>query len=208
MKNTLIACAALFATLGTAQAQIYPQVYPQTYLILPAPPPPSPARFLVGMGLSGGGDELASARAPNGSTEHIHAGGLVYFTAGIDYHFTPQFSLQGTINYHVDSASTGNGGDIRFERFPIELIGYYQPNPLFRVGGGVRYTSSPTLTGSSVASNRDLSFDNTTSAVVEAEYFADPEFGIKLRYVHETFKARGVGQVDGSHVGLSLNYYF
>ena len=201
---SVLAGTGLVAAQGGAQAQ----AYPETYLILPAPPPPSPARFLIGMGLSGGGDELASARAANGTTEHIHAGGLVYFTAGIDYHLTPELSLQGTVNYHVDSATTRNGGDIRFERFPIELIGYYQPNPLFRIGGGVRYTSSPKLTGSSVASGRDISFDNTTSAVVEAEYFADPEFGIKLRYVHETFKAGGIGKVDGSHVGLSANYYF
>lgn len=199
---SVLACTALFAAQG-AQAQ----AYPETYLILPAPPPPMPARFLFGVGLSGGGGELASARAPDGTTEHIHAGGFVYLTAGVDYHFTPEFSLQGTINYHVDSASTRHG-DVRFERFPIELIGYYQPNPLFRVGGGVRYTSSPKLTGSSVGYGRDVSFDNTTSAVVEAEYFADPEFGIKLRYVHETFKTRGVGDVDGSHVGLSFNYYF
>jgi hypothetical protein len=158
------------------------------------------------MGLSGGGDELASARTVNGDIEHIHAGGLVYFTAGVDYHLTPELSLQGTINYHVDSASTRNG-DIRFERFPIELIGYYQPNPLFRIGGGVRYTSSPKLTGSSVASGRDVSFDNTTSAVVEAEYFVDWDVGVKLRYVHETFKARG-REIDGSHVGISANFYF
>jgi hypothetical protein len=43
--------------------------------------------------------------------------------------------------------------------------------------------------------------------VVEAEYFVDPNCGIKLRYVHETFKARG-REIDGSHVGISANFYF
>jgi hypothetical protein len=169
-------------------------------------PPPNPVRFLFGIGLSGGGDKLVSGQYEDGSTADIRAGGLVYLTAGIDYHIIPEFSLQGTINYHVDDASAWNG-DLRFERFPIELIGYYQPNPVFRVGGGVRYTVSPKLSSNGNAPEANASFRNTTSAVAEAEYFVDPNTGIKLRYVHETFKARG-REIDGSHVGISANFYF
>lgn len=192
----MIIFAALLATLGCAQAQTYAPV-----------PAQSPTRFLIGMGVSGGGDKLASAQYTNGDTYDIHAGSVLYFTAGVDHHFTPEFSLQGTVNYHVDTTRAKNG-DIKFERFPVELIGYYQPAPAWRVGGGVRYTSSPKLSSSGVASGLDVSFDNTTSAVVEAEYFPTPRVGIKLRYVNETFKARGYQDVDGSHVGLSANFYF
>ncbi len=169
-------------------------------------PPYQPVRFLFGVGLSGGGDKLASGQYEDGSAVDIRAGGLVYLTAGVDYHLIPEFSLQGTINYHVDDQSAWNG-DFRFERFPIELIGYYQPNPVFRVGGGVRYTVSPRLSSNGNAPEANASYANTTSAVVEAEYFADPNTGIKLRYVHETFKARG-REIDGSHVGISANFYF
>jgi hypothetical protein len=35
-----------------------------------------------------------------------------------------------------------------------------------------------------------------------------PKLGVKLRYVNETFKSRGYKDVDGSHVGLSANFYF
>jgi hypothetical protein len=194
MKKVILGFTALFAMLGAAQAQIYT-------------PAPKPVRFLLGAGLSGGGDKLVSAKYENGDTVDIHAGGIVYLTAGVDYHITPQFSLQGTVNYHVDAANARNG-DIKFERFPIELIGYYQPNPAFRVGGGVRYVSSAKLSGSGNASDLDFSFDNTTSAVVEGEYFVNPKLGIKLRYVNETYKARGYDDIDGSHVGLSANFYF
>jgi hypothetical protein len=169
-------------------------------------PPPEPVRLLLGIGLSGGGDKLASGQYEDGSTADVRAGGFVYLTAGIDYHICPEFSLQGTINYHVDDASAWNG-DLKFERFPVELIGYYQPNPVFRVGGGVRYTVSPKLSSNGNAPEANASFRNTTSAVAEAEYFTDPNFGIKLRYVHETFKARG-REIDGSHVGISANVYF
>jgi hypothetical protein len=196
MKKIVFTLATLLATLGAAHAQS-----------MASGAGPAPARFLLGMGLSGGGDELASAQYTNGDTANIHAGGLVYFTAGVDYRFTPAFSLQGTVNYHVDRANARNG-DIKFERFPAELIAYYQPNPAWRVGGGVRYTSSPKMTGGGIASGMDISFDNTTSAVVEAEYFTSPNLGIKLRYVNETFKSRGYQDIDGSHVGISANFYF
>jgi hypothetical protein len=196
MKKIVFALATLLATLGAAHAQS-----------MASGAGPAPARFLLGMGLSGGGDELASAQYTNGDTANIHAGGLVYFTAGVDYRFMPAFSLQGTVNYHVDRANARNG-DIKFERFPAELIAYYQPNPAWRVGGGVRYTSSPKMTGGGIASGMDISFDNTTSAVVEAEYFTSPNLGIKLRYVNETFKSRGYQDIDGSHVGISANFYF
>lgn len=197
MKKIALAFTALLATAG-AQAQT---------VFVPAPYAVPATRFLLGMGLSAGGDQLASAHYTNGDDVNIHAGGTVYLTAGVDYRITPVVSLQTTINYHVDRASARNG-DITFERFPVELIGYYQPNPMWRVGGGVRYTMSPKLSGSGVASGMDVSFDNTTSAVVEAEYFFAPRLGVKLRYVNETFKAPGYSDVDGSHVGVSANYYF
>ena len=152
------------------------------------------------------GREIDLFSPTQADVDHIRAGGLVYLTAGVDYHIIPEFSLQGTINYHVDDASAWNG-DLKFERFPIELIGYYQPNPVFRVGGGVRYTVSPKLSSNGNAPEANASYANTTSAVVEAEYFVEPDCGIKMRYVHETFKTRG-REIDGSHIGISANFYF
>jgi hypothetical protein len=193
MKKRILALMVPLFAQAQAQAQTIP-------------PPDQPVRFLLGMGVSGGGDKLASGQYDDGSTVDIRAGGLVYLTAGIDYHIVPEFSLQGTINYHVDDASAWNG-DFRFERYPVELIAYYQPNPVFRVGGGVRYALSPRLTSNGNAPEANASYDSKTAAVAEAEYFVEPTMGIKLRYVHETFRARG-REIDGSHVGISANFYF
>lgn len=194
MKKSVFAVAALFAIVGSAQAQW-------------AAPAPSPLRPLVGLGLSGGGDELASVTYTNGDTYHVKAGALMYLTAGVDYRVSPQFSIQTTVNYHFDRAN-GKNGDIKFERFPIEVIGYYQPNAQWRVGGGVRYVSSAKLSSSGVIAGLDVKFDNTTSAVVEGEYFFGPKFGMKVRYVNETYKAAGYKDIKGNHVGVSGNYYF
>ncbi|WEF32719.1 outer membrane beta-barrel protein [Pseudoduganella chitinolytica] len=168
----------------------------------------SPVRFMVGAGLSVGGDNLATVEFTDGHSEDLKAGGLLYLTAGADYRISEAFSLQGTINYHVNN-STGDNGDVRFQRFPVELIGYYHINPQWRVGAGVRYTNKPKISSSGVLDGMDFEFDNTTSGLVEAEYFYSANFGVKVRYVHETYKKSGYrGDVSGKHVGVSAAYYF
>lgn len=76
------------------------------------------------MGVSGGGEHLATVTCDDGYLNNIKTGGLLYFTAGADLRINPEFSIQATINYHYD-ASTARNDDLKFERFPLELIGYY-----------------------------------------------------------------------------------
>ena len=195
MKKFVAVIAALFATMGAAQAQM-------------APVEASPLRFMAGLGASFGGDNLATAVYTNGNKQDIKAGSGVYFTAGTNYRVNPAFSLQASINFHVDDTHANNG-NIKFQRFPIELLAYYHFNEQFRLGGGVRYVSSAKLSSGGVAAGLDVEFDNTTSGVVEGEYFFTPQIGMKLRYVKESFKAARVrGDIKADHVGISANYYF
>ena len=192
MKKTVFALAALFAVMGAAQAQNA-----------------KPLQYLAGFGFSNGGDNLAEVNYTNGHSQNIRAGGLLYLTAGVDYRISPEFSVQGTVNYHINDTNADNG-KVKFQRFPIELIGYYHINPQWRIGGGVRYTSSPKLSGSGVADGLEVKFDDATSGVVEAEYFWRPNVGFKMRYVNETFKVRGYHdlEVKANHFGVSANFYF
>jgi len=189
MKKFVFAVAALMATMGAAQAQN------------------SPVRVLAGLGISAGGDDLATAQYTNGHSQDIKAGSGVYFTVGADYRLNQQFSVQGTFNFHVDD-STASNGNIKFQRFPIEVLGYYHLNNDWRIGGGLRYVMDPKLSSSGVASGIDAKFDNTTSAVAEVEYFWTPQIGMKMRYVKETFKGQGLRDVKANHFGISGNYYF
>lgn len=191
MKKSVFAVTALFAAMGTALAQT----------------PASPIRVLAGLGVSAGGDELATAYYTSGRSQDIRAGGGAYVTFGADYRLSQEFSLQGTVNYHVDDTNADNGS-IRFKRVPVEVLGYYHVNDTFRLGAGLRHVSGPKLSSSGAADGIDAKFDSTTSAVFEAEYFWTPKFGMKVRYVNETFKAPGIRDVDGNHVGISANYYF
>jgi opacity protein-like surface antigen len=196
MKKTVIAIAAMLASLGAAQAQT---ATPQAAN--------APVRFLVGLGATFGGDNLAEAVYTNGSHQQIKAGSGVVFTTGIDYRLSPEFSVQGTLNFHVDDTSASNGS-IKFQRFPVELLAYFHPNAQWRVGGGVRYVNSPKLSSSGAAAGINLTFDNTTSAVVEAEYFWTERASIKMRFVKEAFKAPHYTEVKADHFGISANFYF
>lgn len=195
MKRTALVIGALFAA-GIVHAQETASAPNNTAM-----------HFMAGVGVSAGGDDLATAKYTNGNSANIKAGSGVYLTAGANYRFAPQFSLQGTVNFHVDDTNANNGS-IKFQRFPVELLAYYHFSEQWRVGAGVRYVSSAKLSSSGVVSGININFDNTTSGVIEGEYFVNPKMGMKLRYVNEKYNAAGYREVKASHVGISGNYYF
>ncbi|MDQ1832491.1 outer membrane beta-barrel protein [Massilia scottii] len=202
MKKIAFVIALAIASLSSAQAQN-------------GPAEGKPLRFVVGMGLTGGGDKLATAEYEHGGSVDVRAGGLIAFVGGVDYRINRQFSIQSTVGFHVDQASAKNG-DVTFKRFPIELLAYFHPTENFRFGGGVRYVSSPKLNGKGFGSGIYKEFDNTVGAVVEGEYFFGPSVGLKVRLVKETYDytyrdRRYVsrnGETKGDHIGIFGNFYF
>lgn len=195
MKKIALVISLAIASLNTAYAQ---NTVPEA----------GPVRFLLGMGVTAGGDRLVHATYDDGDTVNIKAGGTIVFTGGVDYRVNPQFSIQGLLNYHVDQANASNG-KIKFVRFPVELLGYYHPNQQWRVGGGLRLINGAKLTSSGAAGSLDEEFKGTVSPVVEAEFMMGSKLGIKMRYVFEKFEHKTTGQkAKGNHVGLLMNYYF
>ncbi|KQQ97280.1 outer membrane beta-barrel protein [Massilia sp. Leaf139] len=167
-----------------------------------------PLRFVVGAGVTFGGEKLVTVAYEDGDQVDIDGGGSIAFLAGLDYRVNPQFSVQGTIGYHVDNAS-GENGDVRFQRVPLELLGYYHVNDKVRVGGGLRYVTGTELRSSGAADFGDYKFKDSTSPVAEIEYLYSPRIGFKLRYVNDKFKEKTTsGSVKGDHVGALVNFYF
>jgi len=196
MKKIALVIAMAIASLTAAQAQTQ----------APAPAA-NPLRFLVGAGLTFGGDEISSAEYESGGDVTIRAGGSFALKAGIDYQVTPDFSIQTSIAYHGDNASADNGS-MRFTRYPLELLAYYHVSPDWRIGGGARYVVSPRYTSSGVVDIGDHTLKNTVGGVLEAEYMYG-DWGLKLRYVKEEYKLKHYRDVyKGDHVGVFANYYF
>ena len=167
--------------------------------------PPRKVRLVLGFGATFGGDTLATLVFTDGRSESVRAGQLLQMYGGMRYQATPRLSVQGTFGYHVDD-TTATNARAAFSRFPLELLLHHHINDQWLIGGGVRlvYGAEASATGL-----RSVAFDNTVGTVIEGEYLSSPALGVKLRYVSEKYKAQAPfsGTVDGSHVGLLMNFY-
>ncbi|MBX3626101.1 MAG: outer membrane beta-barrel protein [Rhizobacter sp.] len=168
-------------------------------------------RPLVGLGFTFGGDTVAPIAYTNGDSDKVRAGGLIAFTTGVEMTFSPLVSAQALIGYHVDGVAASNG-DVKFDRYPAELLGHFRLTDTFRVGGGARYTDKA-RTRSSGAASIDVpseSYKPAWGTVVEGEFTIGRNLGIKLRYVSEKFEPETAGgrTLKGNHGGIYFVGYF
>jgi hypothetical protein len=190
MKRFVIAVLATLAAAGGAHAQY------------------GGVRGILGMGLTTGGDTLASIQYTDGSTDDIRAGGLVHVYGGLEVRLTPQVTMQGTFGYQVDDTGSNANGALRFSRYPFELLAHFQINPYMRIGGGARFVNDARVSGSGVLSGVEVDYGSTTGAVIEGEVLVMPNIGLKLRAVSERYTPSAGGpSADGNHVGFYLNWY-
>jgi opacity protein-like surface antigen len=192
MKKVLLGAALAVATTFSAQAA-----------------DGAPFKFLLGAGLTFGGDTLITVPFTDGSTDDIRAGGLVHLYGGGEYQFNDKFALQATLGYHINDTRAASNGSVRFTRVPVDVLALYSVTDKVRLGAGAQFVSGPELKGSGVASNVNQKYDSTTGAVIEGEYLFSPHLGLKLRYVDLKFTPSGGGaKVNGSYGGVLFTYYF
>lgn len=208
MKNLAFALSFAVASLGAARAQdAVPAPAPApTWVVVD--PLSKPLRFVIGAGLTHGGDKLATQYYEDDYSIDLNGGDSIALLAGLDYRINGQFSVQGTIGYHFDDASARNGS-MRFERIPLELLGYYHVNDRVRVGGGIRHVTNTEFRSGGASDIGDYRFDDSTGAVAELEYMYSHRIGFKLRWADDAFREkRSRIPVKGDHIGLLVNFYF
>lgn len=165
---------------------------------------------LLGVGLTVGGDKfIEGIQYDDGFSEDIAAGQFLQIYTGVRYQAVPTMSIQATAGYHVDNTRRASNGNARFSRYPFEVLAHFHVSDQFHVGGGVRFVAGAEFVSSGLLARGNRRFDNTTGAVVEAEYLVAPQLGFKLRYVSEKYQAKPpfAETVDGSHVGFMFNWY-
>jgi hypothetical protein len=186
------ALALLTLTSAHAQSQTGPAVRP-----------------LLGLGLTFGGDKLASADFTDGSSDTIRAGGIFALYGGVEFRATDALAVQATVGYHGDSTRAATNGSIRFGRYPVDVLALYSVSEKVRLGGGVEFVNTPKLTGRGQAGDFDVRFNNATGVVLEGEVLFTRNFGMKARAASIKYKLDGASdKIDGSYGGLMLNYYF
>ena len=163
-------------------------------------------------GVTAGGDKIDQVSYKNGETQNIRAGNLITTGAGVSWRpEESDFSLQLTANYHFDTGY-GNNGTARFDRFPIELMAFYDLHPHWRIGLGGRRVISPKYRYDVGPVSYSRNFKDTFGAVAEVGFMITPQAILSLRYVKEEYEEEnpyGPGQkIDGSHVGFNGTYIF
>lgn len=167
----------------------------------------SRTRLVIGLGLTHGGDKLASVDYTNGSSVSLYGGGLLVLHGGIEVQATEALSWQLTAGYHISAASASNG-DVRFSRYPLNLLAHYAVAPKVRLGGGVEYASSPKFVVNGSLGDVHVGFRASTGPVAELEYLFTPRFGMKLRgALHRYRDDLRRETIDGSYLGLMFNFY-
>jgi hypothetical protein len=162
---------------------------------------------VVGATLTGGGEKLATVTYTNGTSQNIKSGGLLHIFGGVEFVATDAFSLQATVGYHVDDSNAKNGS-VKFSRVPVEVLGFWKAADTWRLGLGLRKTSSAKLTSSGDASNiGNLKLDSRLGAVLQGEYLFNPSGSVFVRYVGEKYTVNKVG-VSGNHLGLGASFRF
>jgi hypothetical protein len=193
MKTVVISAAlAAFALTASAQGQ-----------------DSRPVRALVGLGFTFGGDKLATADFTDGTSDTIHAGGLIAVYGGVEIRATDMLALQTTVGYHVDQTRAASNGSLRFSRYPVDVLALFSLNDKVRLGGGIEFVNNPKLTGRGAVGTFNVEFKNSAGLVLEGEYLITRNFGMKARAASHKFKVEGSSEeVNGSYGGLMLNYYF
>lgn len=196
-------------------------------------------RPFVGVGFTSGGDTLLPVTLVTVGTnveykEDVSAGGGLDLRVGLSYRLgSLPLTLQAAYAYHNDKVSGIDGEYATFRRFPLELLLQWHFNDRAKLGFGVRRASSPSYKiggnwctykdGNNVTQSCDgqTKLKASTGLVLEGEYALTPSWGLKARYVHESFKAKdvpalwqGLGIIqedqkfEADHVGVITVWYF
>lgn len=161
---------------------------------------------MVKLGYDFGGDTLTTVPFTDGTTASIDTNEGLLLGGGVaianaDY----TWQTEVTLSWKYQAITAANG-DLKWTRWPLEAVTFYQL-PQFRFGGGLTYHLNPTLEGDGVVSNINMDFDNALGFVLQADYRLDEAIAFGLRYTVIEYESGG-RTYDASGPGLSFSAVF
>ena len=168
--------------------------------------PQRPLLFLLGGGLTFGGDDWLDVEYVDGHSDDLTAGGLLDLKVGFRYQQEDSpLVFQSTIGYHFDSVEATNG-DADFTRYPLDILAFYA-NGKHLFGGGITHHMNPKLDidMSALGFDGSAKLDDETGFVLEYNYKVNERFSAAVRYVDISYVD---SEVDGSHGGIYAYLHF
>ena len=215
------ACVVALAATGTqAQTESAERKMPSYARVA------SPWRIYSSLGMAFGGSSAINGyfytrdgsgnEVSTGKNFSVQAGEGWQLLLGVSYSLTERFSAQLAAGTHTSNIQ----GDTKYEisRVPVELLGFYDLDGHWRLGGGVRWVKGAQLTTSGPGLHgRDYSesYDTSAGAVLETQYLFDNfhkkgvQPGVSLRLVSESYVGRTSGtRLNGDSIGLGFFVYY
>lgn len=184
-------------------------------------------RPFFGLGFTSGGDTLMKVDlVPEGTStryrEDISSGGGIDLRFGVSRRLGElPLTLQLAAAYHNDQANGIRGEKVRFRRMPVEATLLWHASDRTRIGFGVRKATHPTFkldnirfpdgAGGETLVSGKADLKAKVGFIVEAEYALTPSWGLKGRYVFESFRPRNQPdgeQFEANHLGVISVWYY
>lgn len=185
------------------------------------PDEPDRLHGFVGIGLTAGGDRLATVDVvtfnDHSDERDLHAGEVMTLTGGLIAPIAPLLTAQFSIGYHTDRVSAGNDS-VWFDRFPLEFIPFYNLGR-HRFGAGISYHLDPELNLRDAGGPR-VDFDNALGWLVEYDFHfvgwgsSGPVLGVRYMWIDYEIDAvdgssvPGGSDVEGDHIGVHFDWVF
>ncbi|NBD21665.1 outer membrane beta-barrel protein [Aquabacterium fontiphilum] len=193
-------------------------------------------RPMLGIGYTWGGDTITPVTVydlDDGKKMYdtdVDAGAGLDLRAGVELsHPGSPFSLQLALAFHVDGYGGKNGAAGEFRRIPLEAVLRWRAADRVQLGFGVRKAAYSAFRVNDESCPEEecggggrIHYRSNVGLVLEAEYALTPDWGLRARYVRETYKvskedasltanfpwAEKGYKVRGDHFGLMSVWYF
>ncbi|HEX4910681.1 MAG TPA: hypothetical protein VFV64_07965 [Permianibacter sp.] len=139
-------------------------------------------------------------------TESVSLGGGIYFAFGGFQQLTNNWGLQYTFGYKVDDV-TATEQQVKFSRYPVNLLAVYQLGESIQIAGGVTREFSPDLNLNDVG-GENLAAEDATGAVAQIGYLAGPSGGIFLRHTRIEYDFGGPEMGRGNNTSLHIAFWW
>ena len=169
-------------------------------LLLPLTSAHAEVDFVLGMGLSLGGEKLAETTGK----EAVRTGQMLNFFTGIELKSEAiPFELATHIGYKTDSAE-GTNAKGNFRHYPAELLLFYR-NGSHRFGGGGAYHFDTRFKVKTIATGirEEIRYDDEMGIVVQYDYIASNNASIGFRFELIDFMPKSYC-VEGDCVDFAL----
>jgi hypothetical protein len=163
-------------------------------------------------GLHTGGDTLENTIDSNGNPFSIKAGDLLTLAIGPHFDLTDNTHIRTLIGWKSDStetfdgaSTTSTGGNVSFERFPIDVMYFYQTRN-WNFGAGITYHLNPKLSGSGVI---DRGYNDSLGYAFEVDFRLGDFFYLGGKYTFIDYDEKNSNTiVDGNSIGVVIGFVF